>query len=386
MAKTKNFIIAVFLLILVFSISACGKKDSAGSSKENVRTGTQAILMNFLPNNPPDKIHAESDSARNQFDVVLELRNQGAYPKPEDLSLIGGFGGPKGRLYLSGYDPYIITLVPKAPKSGQSATGADLNQLALDGKSTINPNGGQDILAFQGTVDYSKLRVDKYDVILLATACYQYQTVVGPTVCIDPDPYTTVNQKKVCQVKDTALSSQGAPVAITSINEEAFDQKTQFKITIKNVGGGEVVKKESLDKCDPYGKSSTAAGSSNSNKIARDDLDKVYVDFVNIADRPITCGPFADGTVKGTSGLLRMINGEGFIICELQKGKGEYSQTNTAYTTPMVIHLSYGYRTTIQRNIQVIREPPSSGSSPQPEAPTSLPESPSTYVPGTLRA
>ena len=362
MTKSKNFIIITFLLILIFSISACGNKTSGSTSKEEVRVGTQGIIANFLPNNPPDKLHADDSSQKNPFDVILELRNQGAYPQPEDLSLIGGLGGPKGRLYLSGYDPYIITLVPKELKSGQSATGADLNQLALDGKSTINPNGGQDILAFQGSIEYSRLKVDKYDVTLLATACYQYETAVGPTVCIDPDPYTTVNQKKVCQVKDTTLSSQGAPVAITSINEEAFDQKTQFKITIKNVGGGEVIKKESLDKCDPYGKSSTAAGPSSSSKIERDDLDKVYVDFVNIADRPITCGPFADGTVKGTKGILRMINGEGFIICELQKSKGEYSNTASAYTTPMVIHLSYGYRTSITRTMQIIREPPSTGS------------------------
>jgi len=363
MKNLKYFFMFIFIILAIFTVSACSSSKSSGStSKDEVRTGTQGIMANFLPNNPPDKIHADDGSQKNSFDVILELRNQGAYPQPEDLNLLGGLGGPKGRVYLSGYDPYIITLAPKEPKSGLSATGADLNQLALNGKSTINPNGGQDILAFQGNIDYSKLKVDKYDVTLLATACYQYETAVGPTVCIDPDPYTTVNQKKVCQVKDIQLSSQGAPIAIISINEEAFDQKTQFKITIKNVGGGEVIKKESLDKCDPYGKSSTAAGSSSSSKIERDDLDKVYVNFVNIADRPIKCGPFADGTVKGTSGLLRMINGEGFIICELQKSKGEYSQTNTAYTTPMVIHLSYGYRTSITRTMQIIREPPSTGS------------------------
>lgn len=358
MKNIKSFF-AIFLFVsIIFLISSCGSK-SPTTAKEDVRTGTEGISMNFLPNNPPDKIHADN-AGTNNFDVILEIRNKGAYPQPEDL-VANSLGGPAGKIYLSGYDPYIMELTPK---SGFSAAGTDLNKLALDGKSTINPSGGQDLLAFQGRIpDYGKLTTDIYNINLLATVCYQYQTVVGPTVCIDPDPFTTISQKKVCAVNGITLSSQGAPIAITRIDEEAFDQRTQFKITFKNVGGGDVIKKESLPKCDPYGKGESASATSlSSNKIERDDLDKVYLDYVKIADRPITCGPFIDGTVKGSSGLVRMINGEGFIICELQKSKGEYSQTNTAYTTPMVMKLSYGYRTTIQRTLQVIREPPSTGS------------------------
>ncbi|MEK6891897.1 MAG: hypothetical protein AABX25_01805, partial [Nanoarchaeota archaeon] len=84
MTKSKNFIIITFLLILIFSISACGNKTSGSTSKEEVRVGTQGIIANFLPNNPPDKLHADDSSQKNPFDVILELRNQGAYPQPED--------------------------------------------------------------------------------------------------------------------------------------------------------------------------------------------------------------------------------------------------------------------------------------------------------------
>ena len=367
----KKQLLAVLILLLVFSIIGCGKKSSQTSSQENVRVGTQGIMMNVLPNNPPDKLHAEVPPIPNQFDVILELRNAGAYPQPEDVSVIGGSGGPIGKVYISGYDPYIIKLEPKEPKAGQSETGADLNKMALDGKSTISPNGGQDILGFQGTIDYCKLNGELYSVVFLATACYQYETVVGPTVCIDPDPFTTVNQKKVCQAQGVALTSQGAPIAITRVDEEAFAAKTQFKITVKNVGGGDIVLRESLSKCDPYVKGTIQ----NTQKVEREDLDKIHVDSVKLADREITCGPYSDGKVKTKDGgLLRLINGEGFIICEISKfNAGEYSSTTSAYTTPMVIHLSYGYRTSIQRNLQIIKEKndinPCSGTTSSPASP-----------------
>ena len=350
----KVFILTLFLVLLI-SISGCTGKKDVKKAVEEVRTGTEGIVLSFLPNSPPEKVHVESPPVENTFDVILDIRNKGAYPQPEQIT---GSGGPAGKVYLSGFDTNIIELKLKEPKSGATESGGDLSKLALDGKSTINPYGGQDILGFQGTIKYENLNVEKYEPIFLATACYHYETVAGPSVCIDPDPYTTLNVKKVCEVQGIALSSQGAPIAIVKIDEEAFATKTQFKITIRNVGSGDVLKDEALPKCNPHG-TTIKSDTSPSQKIEREDIDKAKVDFVKMSnDKLLNCGPFVDridGTVKSTSGgLIRLTNGEGFIICDLEKN--DYGKTTSAYTTPLVIQLSYGYRNTVQRKLEVKKE------------------------------
>ncbi|MBI2656990.1 hypothetical protein HYX03_04585 [Candidatus Woesearchaeota archaeon] len=182
----------------------------------------------------------------------------------------------------------------------------------------------------------------------MATACYPYETVAGPSVCIDPNPYSTIKEKKVCEVQNIALSNQGAPVAITKIDEEAFATKTQFKITIRNVGNGDVLTTyAAYNKCDPYGQESQT-------KIQREDVDRVRILSVKISNNPLTCGPFVDGNVKDTSGNIRIINGEGFVICELPSSA--YSNKISAYTTPLSIRLSYGYRNTAEKKILIKKE------------------------------
>ena len=336
MKLKKRLIFALFVILLVL-IAGCniGKKD-VKKSLEEIRTGTEGIVMNFLPNNPPDVIHAEQgdNEGSNSFDVVLEARNKGAYPQPED-----SYTAPPGRIFLSGYDTNILKFDKDPPIE-------ELNGKALDGKSTINPNGGLDVISFKGKVLVGNLNVDKYEPTLLATACYDYSTVAGPSACIDPNPYSTLKEKKVCEIQDITLSNQGSPIAVTKIDEEAFATKTQFKITIKNVGKGDVIRYGALDKCTLVG-----------DKLAREDVDKVYLAGAKIGTKSLTCGPFATnqgGIVRGISGDIRLLNGEGFVICELQSS--DYASTKTAYSTPMRIELLYGYRNTVEKKIQIKKE------------------------------
>lgn len=326
----KIIVLAVFL---VLAVSSCSRNQEVQRSLEEIRTGTDGILISFLPNIPPGAIHAESNNLN--FDVVVEVKNKGAYPEINSPNL-----KVDGKLYLSGHDKKIITFSPE---------NKDLkdNDLSLEGKSPVNVNGGSGLVTFKGTVNIANLNVDKYEPTLLATACYKYFTTAGPAVCIDPDPYSTTSLKKVCEVQDISLSSQGAPVAITRIDEEAFGEKTQFKITIKNVGKGEIIKSDSIEKCNPFG----------ATKITREDLDKVKLDEVKIGDNLLNCWPFVDGdSIKAAAGIVRLVNGEGSVICEL--GNTQYSggQSGSAYNTPIKVSLSYAYRTTAEKKLQIKKE------------------------------
>lgn len=321
--KKSFFCGKTFFILLLILISGCKGKKDAKQAIENVRTGSEGIAVSFLKNNPPDVIHVES-GGDNTIKVVLQLNNKGAYPQPNEAG--------NGKIYLSGFDRDIIKF---------NDNSKDLGNLALEGKSTINPNGGIDFVTFNGIIEYESLNVDKYEPTLLATACYLYHTVAGPQVCIDPDPYSTITQKKVCEIKDTSLSNQGAPVAVTKIVEEALATKTQFKITIKNVGSGDVIKRDSGEKCDPTGDI----------KLEREDINKVYVREVKIGNKDLSasdCKPFAEDK------FIRLINGEGSIICEL--AKSDYGASNTAYTTPLKIELSYFYKNTAERKLQIKKE------------------------------
>lgn len=321
------------MLILVIILSSCsgfGGKGGrrSGTANENFRTGTDGLVMRFLDNAPPPKQYDEEP-----LNALIELHNDGATNIQD--------GG--GTLYLSGFDPSLIT--------GVETTGTRIGD--LEGRDFDFPDGGFDVINFQANVrDLRQRNIERYEPTLLVTACYDYETIANPEVCIDGDPYSINFQQKVCSSSEVNNfgGDQGAPVAVTKVSVEAAPRKSRFDITVENVGEGLAFQPGGtfLDKCSPY----------HDDGLDHNDINLVLVEEVKLGNVDIktSCKPLEQGNLlriksdqSGASGAA--IRGSGIMRCELS------GITQPAFTSPLRIKLAYGYRDSIQKDIQIIQIP-----------------------------
>lgn len=168
----------------------------------------------------------------------------------------------------------------------------------------------------------------------LITNCYLYTTYAAPQVCIDPAPLD--EGRKVCVPrKITYNGGNGAPVAISYIEQENTRKRIYFDINIQNVGGGQVFDMGYMERCSPYypGRLSTLQ------------MDKVYILDARIGNQHLKCTPDrGDG--------VRLINGRGQVKCYYDL---EYQTAKSAYETPLIIELAYGYAENMERRMTIKR-------------------------------
>lgn len=316
MQITKMFIMyRKCLVILVFMLLiGCGQNRDS-QANENYRVGSEGLRMYFEPGQPPARIYDDSD-----FNVVMRIENKGAYD----------VGRSMDRLYLSGFDPTIIT--------GISTYGEPLPP--LEGKSLYNQEGTFNYVSFKGVPTSLYMHdVDKYPFNMLATLCYQYKTVMSENVCVDMDPFERSSRQKACTPTNIGSGSQGAPVAVSTVEVESNPGITRFKIHISNVGGGSVYLPgaEYLNKCSPY----------DPDGLMFDEIDFVRLNKVEVSGINIlsSCKPLDP---RGGN-LIRLSNGQAKILCEIRG-----SRAAPAFVTPLVVELEYGYRNIIQTYINMI--------------------------------
>ncbi|MEM2915874.1 MAG: hypothetical protein QXT19_00740 [Candidatus Woesearchaeota archaeon] len=306
MQKAVLFGMILFLVLAGCKTPAVQEKTSAAFAQE-FRQGSQGLYMRFAQNLPPPHLFSGEE-----LTVALELENRGTYT----------IGGPGDRIYLSGFDPSII--------SGISPAGEQIP--VLEGRSQFITQGGFDTVTFRGM---TKVLRDRYPVRLLATACYGYETIASANVCIDPDPYAPGIRQRVCVPQNVGLGGgQGAPVAVTLIEVDASPGKTRFKIHVQNVGGGEVFRSggQTLNKCAPGSK-----------------LDFDEIDYVELAD-VIVSGVSIKGSCRPLDrGHIRLTNNHGLVYCEFDRPRGE-----AAYVSPMTIVLRYGYRNSLFQDVEIL--------------------------------
>jgi hypothetical protein len=346
---TKKEVVLLGILFLgILLVSGCDKFGKQETDSTEFEKGPEGLVMEFVPNYPADNyIVGNQDEP---ISILVDVRNKGTYPPEGDSAEHTYFGN--GKFHLSGFDTSIIDIKPMSKEIGNPF------KLYLEAASNINPVGGIDTAEFEGVIKQDKILIDEYNPTILVTACYPYFTKTTPAVCIDPKPFDT-RQEKVCTVGSQNLETQGAPISVTRIDQEAAGNKIQFKITIENVGNGDVMWKGwgsdfqgLLKRCSPLEKDSNGEG-----RLLRDDFDRVLLEKVKIGSVDLfangKCAPFADGT----NNIIRLFNGEGFVICTLDinsdAAQEEFANVQSAYTTPIDIGLRYMYRSTISKPIQI---------------------------------
>ena len=321
-------LIAILFSIIVILVSAGCSTGGVNPKKPtgDFRVGSEGLAIRFA--RLPARIYAEdSNYDDHEFLVDVEVLNKGAFPQPDSETL-------RGDIYLSGFDSAIITM-----DSANAHKALDSNNLG--GKSSTNKEGSRDLISFYSDINLGDRQIDSFKPTIMATACYEYMTTGNIPVCIDSDPYKITAGKKVCTVPSSYTvggGTQGAPVAISKVEEEVMSNRIQFRIHIRNVGKGDVIDSNYLQDCNPYYSSSLSVSNT----------DRVYLDTAQISNADITynCRP--------KDRIIRLYNGEGVIYCDFTSSDG-FDKQMPAYTSPLLIKLRYVYRSTISQPVEIIR-------------------------------
>ena len=302
-------IILPVTIILVLFISGCIQNPFVKpTTQDDLRTGRQGILMEYLNNAPPSEIYEDYP-----FQIGVILENVGA----SDIK--------NGFISFTVEEAYMELM-------NQNDESVRFN---LKGKSVSLPTGDQLVKIIKARTKKIGGQSEKHESTILANVCYQYQTKKDVTACIDTDVYNLKKMQKVCRVRDITLTPQGAPVSITKIESEMLPAendnliKPAFKIHIKNVGNGEVIDKGKIsDIC-------------SSEPVDYKELNIVDIK-VMLSNEELECKPIP----------LKLRYDDDIVRCILEKGVPKERAT---YTAPLTIELNYGYTYSISKKI-VIRK------------------------------
>ncbi len=318
MKKILFALVLVILLVLGSSCNSTGTSKRAGERRvqDEYHTGTKGIEMDFLKNAPPNRVYEG-----NPLELIVELRNEGAYPQTDSL---------EGRLFVSGFSEAAI--------NGEWDGGNDM-PTNLIGKNQLDPEGAYDTMTYKDAdgvhVPFSEQ--DMYESRIMVTSCYKYKTIADLEVCIDPHPYEVVQEEKVCNIDDAISTGagQGAPVEITNVNEEVGADRVRFEITLRNTNrdNGQVILLDAYENC-PF-------------DTQTDEIDRVLATIKLPYDTSPDCNP------RGTSSdpiRLSPTTGTGKIFCDFS-----IPDVPSAYRDTLHIELGYVYSSHIKKDVDILR-------------------------------
>lgn len=308
----------ILLVVSVLLLVSCRGQVAGGAQPQDtaailkaVQTGSQGVVLSTVPRFPPDLIYDQ-----NELVAMVEVRNRGNH----DLDPQECF------VQITGFDPNIIRGGWQNPRSC-----AENNAGALEGKNVYNLEGGVNQIEYRSNVQLPE-GVFEYNPNVNIVACYSYHTKANPQVCVDPLIFQVTSEQKTCIPTSISMAGgQGAPVGVTYVGVNMVGTKAIFEINIANVGTGRVISPNAqLQSC----------GSTN---LEYRDLDKVSYSVQLSGGSLVDCKPHDN--------YVQLVNNQGKIICSYNIPVG------SAYETPLMIDLDYGYIDSILKPIRIVKTP-----------------------------
>ncbi len=329
-----NFRILTLFLSLALLLTAC-----QGSQTANYHVGTEGIVLSFTQGTPPAQVYEESD-----VPVFLELWNKGATDVLfRDITL------------TLTTDPFYAT-VKQAPmfdlKQEREELPPDTSFSYTDyllGRQPGYSDGERRV--FSSLISIKKIQGLREEPTseLFASVCYPYRTEFGETVCVDTNAYNQNQQRQVCQAATHTYQSQGAPVAVTQVENRPTPVRRPgeggrgylnvvqptFIIHLRNVGRGTVLLPLSADAAT---RNAACAGS-----VARELRNRVGVN-VSLSGVQLQCDP----------NPVLLQGGEGYTTCKLV----DKAVSGSNYLGILTISLDYLYRESMSAHFSILRRAP----------------------------
>ncbi len=304
----------LFLVLLVScnKIPSGERPQDTAAALRAVQSGTQGVEIQTLPNYPPPLAYDQ-----NELVAMVEVRNRGNF----DLE------SPDCFIQVTGFDRNIIRGGWETPRSCAENLGG-----TLEGKSVYNTEGSFNQIEFHASSVVLPENVFEYSPTLNFVTCYNYHTKASPLVCVDPLFYQITSQQKSCIPKDVGMGGgQGAPIGVTHVGVDMTGQKAIFEIDVANLANGRVISPDALIQNCGVG------------TIDYEDLDRVRYSVQLSGGTNVDCKP--------RDGVIRLNNGRGKIVCSA------LLQSGSAYETPLLIDLDYGYVQSLQKSLRIIKTP-----------------------------
>lgn len=295
----KRIILVIIVALLVSGCTGISGKKKAETAEE-AHKGTRGLTLSFLQNAPPATMYVEEGVAQQlPYQVVLDVKNEGAYTTSSEIHLLG-------------FDRELIGLTERGYMGN------------IEGRSPQNPDGGHEQFLAEIASITLPPGTDTLSFNLLIAACYPYKTEASLPVCIDPDPFGVVVAKACMPGSVPTGGGQGAPVAITSVQQESLPNKAIFKMTVSNVGGGQVYSYPPMVNC----------------------MDLAYSEIDRVSYSTPVIGSNIIGDCSPRSPLV-LTNGRATLTCIFNIPQ------NQAFTSALNIELDYGYTNTMQKMVKI---------------------------------